>query len=68
MKPVVVVLENSKAREVVHVADHRQVQAIFSKLGNWLNRCYLAVERGGCCKSFTVAMHVDGPDCDHEVT
>lgn len=25
-----------------------------------------AMERGGCC-GFSVTVHVDGPDCDHEV-
>ena len=67
MKPVVVVLENSKGRESVCLKDYRQWQAVFSKLSHWMNGTYQAVQRGGVCKSFTVAIHIDAPDCDHEV-
>lgn len=66
MRPVKVVLENSKGREVYH-CPIRADDTIRRKLARWLDRAVDRAQSSGACVTFAVSVHQDGADCDHEV-
>ncbi len=65
MSTVVVVLENPKVRKVF--PSEITIPEILATVAAWLAAGQASVRANGVCKSFAIGLHVDGPDCDHEV-
>jgi hypothetical protein len=74
MKRVFVTIERTGVRKTVEVQSGRANRSGFERamgdvnlcLGEWVLGALIEAVTTGLCQSFGVAVHVDGPDCDHE--
>ena len=68
MRRVVVEFANSKHRERFKVGwEGTGVVAAQNATAHWLQQAVRAAFESGACVTFSVSVHQDGPDCEHEV-
>jgi hypothetical protein len=64
MRAMTVVLESSRGSRTFARSRTTQPE-ILAQIAAWLAKAERVAEESGACISFTVGVHVDGPDCDH---
>ena len=60
----VLVLENSLHRVVLD--DGLSAPEALGEIARWLAAAEAAHRKDGRCRTFSVSIHADGADCDHE--
>lgn len=60
----VLVLQDSHRRVTLDAG--MSVPEALGEIARWLIAANTACERDGSCQMFSVAVHADGADCDHE--
>lgn len=66
MRAMTIVLESSRGSRVFARGRTTQPE-ILAHVAAWLAKAERRADESGACVSFTVAVHVDGPDCDHAI-
>lgn len=65
MRRLCVVLESSKARAVFDLEEVGPDEVV-AAIDRWLTSMVTSTAAAGVCKSFTVGVHLQGAECDHE--
>lgn len=67
MNVCTIVCESSRGRIARRVTCAFDIDATAQEIRANLATLAAAVSRDGLCRSFTVAVHIDSPGCDHEL-